>query len=100
MNFSEKLPAFANPQGAAGKLLIASMNIFHTPVSLWGISHLDLAGNEKNPRHRLRRRHQPVPLFKESSPRSRDRHRSFTGLRELFFYAQPRCHCGRTVFRL
>lgn len=47
MNFSEKLPAFANPQGAAGKLLIASMNIFHTPVSLWGISHLDLAGNEK-----------------------------------------------------
>lgn len=24
MNFSEKLPAFANPQGAAGKLLIAS----------------------------------------------------------------------------
>ena len=36
MNFSEKLPAFANPQGAAGKLLIASMNIFHTPVSLWG----------------------------------------------------------------
>ena len=45
--FSEKLPAFANPQGAAGKLLIASMNIFHTPVSLWGISHLDLAGNEK-----------------------------------------------------
>lgn len=47
MNFSEKLPAFANPQGAAGKLLIASMNIFHTPVSLWGMSHLDLAGNEK-----------------------------------------------------
>ena len=47
MNFSKKLPAFANPQGAAGKLLIASMNIFHTPVSLWGISHLDLAGNEK-----------------------------------------------------
>ena len=46
MNFSEKLP-FANPQGAAGKLLIASMNIFHSPVSLWGISHLDLAGNEK-----------------------------------------------------
>ena len=71
MKFSEKLPAFANPQGAAGKLLIASMNIFHTPVSLWG-----------------------------SSPRSRDRHRSFTGLRELFFYAQPQCHCGRTVFRL
>lgn len=48
MKFSEKLPAFANPQGAAGKLLIASMNIFHTPVSLWGISHLDLAGNEKS----------------------------------------------------
>lgn len=47
MKFSEKLPAFANPQGAAGKLLIASMNIFHTPVSLWGMSHLDLAGDEK-----------------------------------------------------
>lgn len=47
MKFSEKLSAFANPQGAAGKLLIASMNIFHTPVSLWGMSHLDLAGDEK-----------------------------------------------------
>lgn len=47
MNFSEKLPAFAKPQGAVGKLLIAAMNIFHTPVSLWGISHLDLTGDEK-----------------------------------------------------
>ena len=42
-----KTSRFCEPAGAAGKLLIASMNIFHTPVSLWGISHLDLAGNEK-----------------------------------------------------
>lgn len=99
MNFSEKLPAFANPQGAAGKLLIASMNIFHTPVSLWGISHLDLAGNEKFSTSAAEAA-STCPAFKESSPRSCDRHRSFTGLRELFFYAQPQCHCGRTVFRL
>ena len=52
MNFSEKLPAFDEPAGAAGKLLIASMNIFHTPCPS-GDSHLDLAGM-KNPRHRLR----------------------------------------------
>lgn len=100
MNFSEKLPAFANPQGAAGKLLIASMNIFHTPVSLWGISHLDLAGNEKILDIGCGGGINLSRFFKESSPRSRDRHRSFTGLRELFFYAQPRCHCRRTVFRL
>lgn len=99
MNFSEKLPAFANPQGAAGKLLIASMNISILPCPSGGFP-IWILPVMKNPRHRLRRRHQPVPLFKESSPRSRDRHRSFTGLRELFFYAQPQCHCGRTVFRL
>lgn len=99
MKFSEKLPAFANPQGAAGKLLIASMNIFTPPYPSGGFP-IWILPVMKNPRHRLRRRHQPVPLFKESSPRSRDRHRSFTGLRELFFYAQPRCHCRRTVFRL
>ena len=89
MNFSEKLPAFANPQGAAGKLLIASMNIFHTPVSLWGISHLDLAGNEKildigcgggiN-----------LSRFLKKVPRGH-----VTGI-DL----SPQCHCGRTVFRL
>lgn len=99
MKFSEKLPAFANPQGAAGKLLIASMNIFHTPVSLWGISHLDLAGNEKSSTSAAEAA-STCPAFKESSPRPCNRHRSFTGLRELFFYAQPRCHCRRTVFRL
>lgn len=41
MNFSEKLPAFANPQGAAGKLLIASMNIFES-LYLGGVHHLNL----------------------------------------------------------
>lgn len=46
MKITEKLPAFSNPRGVAGKLLIASMNIFHTPVSLWGLSHLDFTGSE------------------------------------------------------
>lgn len=64
MNFSEKLPAFANPQGAAGKLLIASMNIFTPPYPSGGFP-IWILPVMKNPRHRLRRRHQPVPLLKK-----------------------------------
>ena len=100
MNFSEKLPAFANPQGRRRKTADCLYEYFPYSRVPLGISHLDLAGNEKILDIGCGGGINLSRFFKESSPRSRDRHRSFTGLRELFFYAQPQCHCGRTVFRL
>ncbi len=32
---------FGNPTGRFGKLLISSMNKGHTPVSVWGLEHID-----------------------------------------------------------
>ncbi|MBQ7543325.1 MAG: class I SAM-dependent methyltransferase [Synergistaceae bacterium] len=30
------------PSGTLGKIMIAGMNIFHSPVALWGLSHVDI----------------------------------------------------------
>lgn len=30
------------PSGTLGKIMIAGMNIFHSPVALWGLSHLNI----------------------------------------------------------
>lgn len=42
LNLAEKCSAFSCPKGTLGKMLIATMNVFQTPVSLWGLSHLDI----------------------------------------------------------
>lgn len=39
MGFFENM---GNPQGKLGNIQLKSMNKEHTPVSLWGLKHLDI----------------------------------------------------------
>jgi 2-polyprenyl-3-methyl-5-hydroxy-6-metoxy-1,4-benzoquinol methylase len=35
-----------NPQGKLGNIQLKSMNKEHTPVSLWGLKHLDISPDD------------------------------------------------------
>lgn len=43
LGFLEKFFSNARrPSGTLGKIMIAGMNVFHSPVALWGLSHLNI----------------------------------------------------------